>query len=406
MNQRTKQRVVVTGLGITCAIGNHVGQVVESLLNGVTGIDKITLFESDKLHTDMFGEIKDNIVYRQRDFNEASRIEIIIEKLVQQMLADSGITIDEIEALEERAMLSMATSVGSNTHVVEYTNDIAEGKYVPERLAYFPNYLLKEFQDCLKIGGAYFVNTSACSAGTSAICTAFSKIRSGACDLAVVVGVDPATEFSTYGFNSMKNMNKDVCRPFDKNRSGINLGEGGAIMLLESYEHAAARDAKIYSEILGYGLGNDAYHRTSPDPSGEGAYRTMKMALADAQLRPDDITYVNAHGTGTELNDAMELKAMEKVFAEASSRPVVGSTKDLTGHCLAAAGMVEAVVCVLAIAEKKAWGNNHLEQAEETVSIELLNEPYREMDVRYVMSNSFAFAGHSASIIMGQCCKN
>ena len=297
----------------------------------------------------------------------------------------------------------MATSVGSNTHLIEYTSDIAEGKYIPQRFADYPKYMVKPFQDKLRIGGQYFINNSACSAGTTAICTAFSKIRSGECDLAVVVGIDPATEFSTYGFNSMKNMNKGVCTPFDKNRTGINLGEGGAILLLESYEHAKERNANILAEVYGYGIGNDAYHRTSPDPTGEGAYRTMKMALKDAGLEPEDIDYVNAHGTGTEHNDAMELKAMEMLFEGNKEKPVVGSTKDLTGHCLAAAGMVEAAFCVMAINDKKVWGNNHLTEAEDTENAELLNKPYRDKNVRYAMSNSFAFAGHSSSIIIGQC---
>ena len=183
----------------------------------------------------------------------------------------------------------------------------------------------------------------------------------------------------------MKNMNKGVCTPFDKNRTGINLGEGGAILLLESYEHAKERNANILAEVYGYGIGNDAYHRTSPDPTGE------------------DIDYVNAHGTGTEHNDAMELKAMEMLFEGNKEKPVVGSTKDLTGHCLAAAGMVEAAFCVMAINDKKVWGNNHLTEAEDTENAELLNKPYREKNVRYAMSNSFAFAGHSSSIIIGQC---
>ena len=401
-SQNKKNRVVITGVGMTCAIGKNISEVTESLIHGNGGIRRITLFDSEKLHTDLFGELQDDIVYRERDFAKPTRVETIIDKLISQMLEDSGITLQEIENLNQRAMLSMATSVGSNTHVIEYVNDIAENKYIPERLAHFPNYLLREFQNRLKIAGPYFVNTSACSAGTTAICTAFSRIRNGKSDLSVVVGVDPATEFSTYGFNSMKNMNKEICKPFDKMRSGINIGEGGGIMLLESLEHAIARHAKIYGEIMGYGIGNDAYHRTSPDPSGEGAYRSMKMALQDAELQASDISYVNAHGTGTQLNDAMEINAMEKIFANVGSKPAVNSTKDLTGHCLAAAGMVEAIICALAIKEQKAWGNNHLDQPEKTKSFYLINKPFEERDIRYAMSNSFAFAGHSASVILGK----
>lgn len=397
-----KRKVVVTGLGITCAIGNNLEEAKRNLEAGKTGIDKITLFDSEKLTTHMFGEVKDDMVYRERELNKPSRMELIAEKLVKQLLDDSGITEQEIEALDDKAMMSMATSVGSNTHLIEYTSDIAEGAYFPERFANYPKYMMNIFQEKLKLGGQYFINNSACSAGTTAICTAFSKIRSGECDLAVVVGIDPATEFSTYGFNSMKNMNSGVCTPFDKDRTGINIGEGGGIMLLESLEHAKAREAKIYAEVLGYGIGNDAYHRTSPDPTGEGAYRTMQMALKDAEITPDEIDYVNAHGTGTEHNDSMELIAMEKLFSESRNKPVVGSTKDLTGHCLAAAGMVEAVFCVLSINEKKAWGNNHLTNPEVAEMVELLNEPYRLKNVRNVMSNSFAFAGNSSSIVMSE----
>jgi len=401
--ESNKQRVVITGLGITCAIGNNKEEVLKSLYEGKTGVGKITLFEAEKLTSEMFGEVKADIPYRVRELDRPSRMEILTDRLIDQLLEDSGITAEEIDSLDERAIMSMATSVGSNTHLIEYTSDIAEGKYIPQRFADYPKYMVKPFQDKLKIGGQYFINNSACSAGTTAICTAFSKIRSGECDLAVVVGIDPATEFSTYGFNSMKNMNKGVCTPFDKNRTGINLGEGGAILLLESYEHAKERNANILAEVYGYGIGNDAYHRTSPDPTGEGAYRTMKMALKDAGLKPEDIDYVNAHGTGTEHNDAMELKAMEMLFEGNKEKPVVGSTKDLTGHCLAAAGMVEAAFCVMAINDKKVWGNNHLTEAEDTENAELLNKPYRDKNVRYAMSNSFAFAGHSSSIIIGQC---
>jgi 3-oxoacyl-[acyl-carrier-protein] synthase II len=249
----------------------------------------------------------------------------------------------------------------------------------------------------LKIKGPVFVNTSACAAGTTAIGTAYSLVNSGICDMVITGGIDPLTEFSSYGFHSLQNLSSTPCRPFDKDRDGITLGEGGALFVLESYESAQKRNAKMYCEVLGYGLGNDAYHATSPDPSGDGAYRVMTQALNQADIAPAEIDYINTHGTGTEINDSMEIKAIERLTSECH----VNSIKSQVGHCLAAAGAVEFAATVLSIENSYVYPNinicNPINSLEEVkLSAELVQK-----DIHYALSNSFAFAGNAASIVVG-----
>lgn len=395
-------RVVVTAIGGYCCVGNNAQEIYRSIINGETGIGPISLFDSSGLLTNYDAEIKEDLVFRTRDMKENSRMECIIEKLIDEMLIDSTLTKKDFEKEYERCILSMATSVGTNTQIIEYVDEKKIGEYNPQRLSFFPEYIFSKINEKLGILGSFYVNTSACSAGTTAIGTAFSKIRNGSADMAVVLGADPMTEFSIYGFNSMKNMSPSVCKPFDQNNDGINIGEGGAILLLESYEHAKARNAKIYCEVYGYGLGNDAYHKTSPDPTGLGALRTMQMALDDAGVNAEFVDYINMHGTGTKQNDSMELKAAEMLFSEKVEKTIVSSTKSATGHCLAAAGTIEAMFCALAVQSNIAYGNISIKNKQNSKKLAILGRESIVHNIRFALSTSFAFAGNSSAVLLGK----
>ncbi|MGI6117473.1 MAG: beta-ketoacyl-[acyl-carrier-protein] synthase family protein [Bilifractor sp.] len=387
----TERSVVVTGLAMMSAGGNDEKEFTDHARNGFCGIRRTDLFPTDKLRTDFFGQLSRDYVYEVHTLEEKSRTECIFRDLADQLLADAGITADDIREMGGKAAFSMATSVGVNDYITAHVNGTLR-----ESLARSNIYTMPE---SLGIRGAVYVNTSACAAGTTAIGTAYSLIRSGEADLVIAGGIDPLTEFSSYGFHSLRNLSGRPCRPFDRNRDGITLGEGGALFVVEDRESARKRGAKIRAEILGYGLGNDAYHPTSPDPTGQGACRVMEQAIEQAGISEKMIDYVNAHGTGTVINDDMEVKALDLLGAECT----VTSTKSQIGHCLAAAGAIEFAATILSMEKEEIYPVLNL-----TDPIPLgKDQEYvigqtEHRKIRYAMSNSFAFAGNAASVVIGR----
>ncbi len=387
-----KRRVVVTGLSMLCAGGNNKEEFLENARAGKCSIRKTDLFPTKKLRTDYFGQVNKPYIYEVEDMEEGSRLECIFEDLGEALLADAGITREDIRSKGERAAFSFATSVGANDYITAHVKGTLPNSLAKSNLYKLPGRL--------GVGGAVFVNTSACAAGTTALGTAYSLIASGAADLVIAGGADPLTEFSSYGFHSLQSLSSIPCRPFDKNRDGISLGEGGALFVLEELSAAKERNAHIYAQILGYGLGNDAYHATSPDPSGNGAYRVMKQAIEQAGIKENEIDYINAHGTGTVINDSMEIKAIERLEGET----LVTSTKSQIGHCLAAAGAIEFAATVLSMEQKEIYPSvNITDEIEKASKIVFVKEKPEKKEIRYALSNSFAFAGNAASIALGGC---
>ncbi|CAM2940081.1 beta-ketoacyl-[acyl-carrier-protein] synthase family protein [Hathewaya histolytica] len=387
------RRVVVTSIGVLNSNGNTTEEFFRNCMQGKVGIDKCTIFNTEKLRTDYVGEIKKSLPYEIDKDKQETRVTSIFKDLVKQMLEDSNLSVEDIQKLEERACMSIATSVGSNDYIIGYVKHNLKDCLV--------NNNFSQFASICGVNGPCYTNTSACAAGTSAAGTAYSLIHSNRADLVIVVGMDPLTEFSCYGFHSLQNMSDKPCKPFDKNRDGINIGEGGAIFIFEEYEHALNRGAKIYGDICGYSIGNDAYHSTSPDPTGEGALRVMKNALTQGGIDAEKLNYINAHGTGTLLNDEMELKSISGLDKQ---DPIyVSSTKSMVGHCLAGAGAIELAATLLSVYHDVVFPTATLEESQLTYdNINLIKNKGIYEKVNYALSNSFAFGGNSASILVGK----
>ncbi|WP_110290418.1 beta-ketoacyl-[acyl-carrier-protein] synthase family protein [Lachnotalea glycerini] len=401
--QKNDRRVVVTGMGIMTGAGKNVDEFYDALLNEKTGIKKCTIYDLNQLASDKVSQIDSVSTSRPYEINEETRLLTILNHVLQETWVDASLEKKKIEALYERCIISMGISVGLDEYRYEYINKKKAGNKNLEYLFQSPQNIIDFIRERTGIIGAYHINSSACSASTAAFGEACSAIKNNKADMALVLGVDPLSEFSLYGFNSLKNISPEGCKPFDKNRDGITIGEGGAALVLEEYENAKKRNAKIYAEVFGYGMGNDAYHVTSPDPSGDGAYYTMQMSMNEAGIDWTMLDYINAHGTGTIQNDSMEMEAANRLCTDNSHKVYMNSTKSLTGHCLGAAGAVEIIATVLAVYHDVVFGTYNLDECDnnyETLVIQ--KDKSKNIKVNYAISNSFAFAGNSASVLIGK----
>ena len=397
----TDRRVVVTGIGIITGNGLNKEEVFESCTNGVNGLVKCSLFDASELKTEYVGQIQDNsIPYLTKHAEDKERIQFILDRIIDEAMTDANISIEEIAKLGIRASVSFATSLAANGRISGFVVEKSEkGEANPEWLCQIPSFTSYIKHRCGAQGSCY-TTMSACAAGSTATGIAFDLIREDKADVVLVGGADPLTEFSCVGFHALKSLSSSLCSPFDEKRDGINIGEGGAFFVIETLEHALARNAKIYGEIVGYGLNNDAYHITSPDPNGFGAYESMRAAINDIPL--DKIDYINAHGTGTRLNDAMESATIARIFKGKNDDLAISSTKSMIGHCLAAAGAIEMAVTLLSIDREMVTPTIRLDQPmEECAEFNYITEKQHKL-IRYALSNSFAFAGNTASILIGR----
>lgn len=396
-----KKRVVVTGLGVIAANGLNKDEFLDSLINCRTGLKESKLLSELGTRTHIAGslskEIPDLIQHEEKTV-------LLGYAAIDEAFRDSGLSREDISARQTRAGLSFSTSMGGYLHTLHYVKQEKQGKSPdPESLLRIPSCvaLLADYAgiDC----GPVYTTMSACAAGTSAIGIALDQIRSGRTELMVVVGADPLTEISASGFNILQSMSIRGCSPFDKNRDGMTIGEGASAVIIETLESALRGKRHIYAELLGYGIGNDAYHITSPDPKGISACNTMNMAFEEAGIDIGDIDYINAHGTGTLLNDEMEIRAIANFFGEHEKKRqvAISSTKSLTGHCLGAAGSVEFAAILLAVDQGIIPATYGLEEiAEEFTGFHIIKGESIRKELKAAMSNSFAFAGHSASILI------
>ena len=383
-------RVVITGMGVVCGNANDKDEFAEACFQGMTGIKFCKSFDTNGLSTSFFGEIE--------NLDNDTRFFTILKKSAEAMMTDAKISRKDIISWSNKCRMFLGTLIFSSHYFYRHSLSKIENKN--DNFIAHMNDFSTYAKEILGVKGACEIISASCASGTTAAGMALDYIRSGLCECAVVGGVDSLSIVTAYGFNALKSLSGSVCNPFDEERDGINIGECGALFLFESLEHAKKRNAKIYCEVVGYALDNDAYHITSPEPNGEGAYRTMKAALDDADIEATDIDYINAHGTGTLINDGMETKAIEKLFADIDKNISVSSTKALIGHCMGASGAIELASIILSMKNKKYIPmpklKNNILKAE---NIQVSDKTF-DLNIDYAISNSFAFSGNSAALII------
>ncbi|MEI6380901.1 MAG: beta-ketoacyl-ACP synthase II [Cyanobacteriota bacterium ELA615] len=406
-----RRRVVVTGLGALTPIGNNVAEYWEGLISGRNGIEPVTLFNASQHASRIAGEVKGFDPNAFLDRKESKRMDRFTQFAViasVQALSDSQLIINELNA--DQVGIIIGTGVGG-LRVMEEQQEIYLSKG-PSRCSPFmvPTMIanMAAGMTAIHVGarGPNSCTVTACAAGSNAIGDAFRLIQYGYADVMFCGGTEAAvTPLSMAAFASMKALStrneepSKASRPFSIDRDGFVMGEGSGILLLEELEHALARGAKIYAEIAGYGTTCDAYHMTSPIPDGRGAARAIELALKDAQLNPQDIDYINAHGTSTPLNDSIETKAIKKAFGSRAKAIAISSTKSMTGHLLGGSGGIEAVATVLAVCHGQIPPTINLDNPDPECDLDYVPNISRTQQVGAAVSNSFGFGGHNASLV-------
>ncbi len=408
------KRVVVTGLGALTPLGKNLQEYWEGLVNGVSGCDWITHFDTEKFKTRFACEVKnyDPLQYFER--KEARKLDPFAQYAMiaaHEAYLDAGL--DQSEINKDRAGVIWASGIGG---IETFTNEIKgylEGGSTPR---FNPFFIPKMISDIaagmlsMKYGyrGPNYSTVSACASSTNALIDAFNLIRLDMADLFISGGSEAAIcEAGVGGFNSMQALSsnnenyKKASRPFDANRDGFVMGEGGGGLILEELEHALKRGAKIYAELIGGGMSADAYHLTAPHPDGEGARLVMLNALRDARIEPEAVDYINVHGTATPLGDISETKAIKRVFGDHAYKLNISSTKSMTGHLLGAAGAIESIAVIMSINHGIIPPTINLETLDPEIDPKLNLTPNiaQKREVNIGMSNTFGFGGHNTSVI-------
>ena len=410
MTNSQKKRVVVTGLGAITPIGNNLTEYWQGLLQGRNGVGKVTLFDASQHACNIAAEVKDFDPHEYLDKKDAKRMDRFAQFGVcasKQAIADAKITIDELNA--DRIGVLIGTGVGG-LKVMEDQNENLLSKG-PRKVSPFtiPMMIANMAAGLTAIHtgakGPNSCTVTACAAGSHAIGDAFRLIQGGYADAMICGGAEAAvTPLSFAGFCSAKALstrNDDpthASRPFDRDRDGFVMGEGSGILFLEELEHALARGAKIYAEIVGYGMTCDAYHMTSPVPGGQGAAKAIELALSDGDITPARVDYINAHGTSTQANDSNETKAIKKALGDRATEIVISSTKSMTGHLLGGSGGIEAVATVMAIHKDKVPPTINLANTDDECDLDYIPNQSRDYEVNVALSNSFGFGGHNVTL--------
>ncbi|EAG9221584.1 beta-ketoacyl-[acyl-carrier-protein] synthase II [Listeria monocytogenes] len=405
-----KRRVVVTGIGAVTPIGNDAETSWENAKKGVNGVAKMTRLNPDDFPVKIAAELKDFDVEEYLEKKEARKMDRFTHYAIasaEMAVQDSGLVIDDSNA--NRVGVWIGSGIGGmETFETQYEIFLNRGH---RRVSpFFVPMMIPDMgsgQVSIRFGakGINSTTVTACATATNSIGDAFKVIERGDADAMITGGAEaPITKMSLAGFTANKalSLNPDpetACRPFDKDRDGFIIGEGAGIVILEEYEHAKARGAKIYAEIVGYGATGDAYHITAPAPNGEGAARAMKMAIDDAGLTPDKVDYINAHGTSTPYNDEYETQAIKTVFGDHAKKLAISSTKSMTGHTLGASGGIEAIFALLSIRDNIIAPTIHLKNQDEVCDLDYVPNEARETNVNVAISNSFGFGGHNATLV-------
>ncbi len=407
-----KRRVVITGLGAVTPLG-HTAQVsFAAARQGACGVDKITAFDVSDHKVKLAAEVKNLRVEEHLDKKEARKLDRFTQFALiaaQEAMKDSGLKLEQ----EDRARIGVSVSSGigglsaierEHSKGLDHSFDRVSPFFIPMSIG---NMAAGHIAITYGLQGMCTCPVTACAGGTNAVGDSFRQVRDGYADVMVCGGAEASiTPLGIGGFTSMKalcesqNPNR-ASIPFDKERNGFVMGEGAGILVLEEYEHAVKRGAKIYCELLGYGSNCDAYHITAPLPDGSGAANCMRLAMADADVKPEDVVYLNAHGTSTQLNDRAEIGAVKQVFGPAAAKLQISSTKSMVGHMLGASGAVEAVFTALTVHEGVILPTINYQVPDPDCDLDIVPNQAREVAVTVAMSNSFGFGGHNASLIFG-----
>jgi 3-oxoacyl-[acyl-carrier-protein] synthase II len=414
MSSNGRRRVVITGMGAVTPLGNDVETTWQNLTAGESGAGEITQFDHTEYSVHFACELKDFDPKVWIDHKAARRMDRFAQMILaaaRQAEADSGI---DISKEGDRIGVSVATGIGglkSFQDCYDVLRDRGPDRVNPFSIPQIiPNMGAAWVSMELGTRGPLSSQCTACAASNMAIGESMDAIRLGRAEVMLAGGTEaPVTRVGIAGFASMRALSrrnddpKRASRPFDAQRDGFVMGEAGAIVVLEELEHARARDAKIYAEVVGYGLSSDAKHVTEPDPTGQNPARAMAMAMADAGVEPSDLGYINAHGTSTPLGDASETRVIKIALGEDVARQVpISSTKGATGHCLGAAGAVEAIFTILAVQRGVLPPTINYEEEDPTCDLDYIPNEAREADIRYAASNSFGFGGHNACIVVSR----
>ncbi len=415
MTNMTPRRVVVTGIGTINPIGNSVAEFFTNLRNGVSGAAGITHFDPEKFKTRFACEVKNYDWQNYFDRKEVRKYDLFAQYALisaEEALRDSGLDMEKVDKI--RTGVIWAAGIGGLETMLQEIRSYVEGDGTPR---YSPFFIPRMIADIaaghisMRYGfmGPNFCTVSACASSNHAIVSSFDQIRLGRADIMVTGGSEAAVnEPGVGGFNSMQALstrNDDpstASRPYDTDRDGFVIGEGAGALILEEYEHARARGAKIYAEVGGGGITADAYHITAPHPDGIGACKAMSDALAEAGVKPSEVDYINTHGTSTPAGDLPELTGIMSTFGEDAYRLNISSTKSMTGHLLGAAGAVEALACIMAITEgviPPTINNFNLDPAIDTRLNLTLNKAQKR-EVRCTLSNTFGFGGHNSAVVL------
>lgn len=405
----TKRRVVVTGVGAVTPVGNDIETTWKNIVTGVSGVGQLTRLDPEDYPVKVVAEIKDFDVEQFIDKKDARKMDRFTHYAVAASLMavkDSGLEINDDNS--HRVGVWIGSGIGGmETFENQFETFLNKGYrrvspfFVPMMI---PDMATGQVSITLGARGFNSCTVTACATGTNSIGDAFKVIQRGDADAMVTGGAEaPISRMAMAGFcaNKALSTNPDpqkASRPFDLNRDGFVMGEGAGIIVLEELEHALARGAKIYAEIVGYGATGDAYHITAPAPEGEGGARAMKMALDDAGFSPEDIDYINAHGTSTDYNDKFETMAIKSVFGDHAYKLAVSSTKSMTGHLLGAAGGVEAIFTVLAMQDSVLPPTINYETPDPACDLDYVPNEARKKDIKAAISNSLGFGGHNATI--------
>jgi len=409
------RRVVVTGLGAVTPIGNNLQEYWNGLSNGVSGAAPVTQFDVSKFKTKFACEVKNLDVLQFIDKKEARRMDRYTQFAVitsDEAVIDSGLNLETID--KDRVGVIWGSGIGGLKTFLDEVSAFVKGDGTPRFSPFFIPMMIADIAAGLlsiKYGfrGPNFAVVSACATSTNAIGDAFMYIQSGRADAILTGGSEAVVnEAAMGGFNSMKALSErndspeTASRPFDANRDGFVLGEGAGALILEEYEHAKARGAKIYAEVVGYGATADAYHMTAPHPEGLGAANVMRVALADAGIQASEIDYINVHGTSTPLGDPQEIKAIQTIFGDHAYNLNISSTKSMTGHLLGGAGAIEAIASILAITKGiiPPTINHFTDDPAFDPKLNLTFNKAQHREVKYALSNTFGFGGHNASVIL------
>jgi len=407
MTTNTAQRVVVTGLGIITAIGESVSAFSDGLFDGKSGIGPISLFDTTDFPSQVAAQVRNRDLkasFDRREVKRVSRCDLLGLIAAREAMLDSGLDLEKCSKNRIGVVLGGGAGGMLSWEMFRRTLWSKKGKPKPSLvLSSAPCTLTDMIASRYRLTGFRATICTACSSSATSIGYGFDLIRSGDQDIVVTGGSESLSELTFAGFNSLRLVDPQYCRPFDKNRDGISLGEGAAFLILEGYELAKRRGANIYAEVLGYAINSDAFHMTSPDPEGAGMSTVIAKAMERAGVGVHEVDYINAHGTATKANDEMETKAVKRAFGEQNARELpISSTKSMVGHCLGAAGAVEGVATVLALYNQIVPPTIHIDVPDPYCDLDYVPNQSRAQVINIALSNSFAFGGNNTCLVFGR----